>query len=142
MGNVASKRVNIYIDQSAAEAALDTLQKKADGINKKIEACRQSQLKLLDAIADAETAGKATDKLRNQYQELEIKINAYNRQLRDNKEAMTQVQEQMDKSLAPSLGQQKRLVEQLRNELSHMSKDAPGYAEKFRSFQLASAQLD
>src|SRR3954468_17075687 len=106
MGNVANKRVNIYIDQSAAEAALDSLQKKADGINKKIEACRQSQLKLLDAIADAQQAGKATDKLRNQYQELEIKINAYNRQILESKDAMAKVQEQMDKGLSPSLSQQ------------------------------------
>src|SRR4051812_7408502 len=142
MGNVSTKRVSIYIDQAAAEAALENLQKKADGLNKKIDQCRQQQLKLLDAIADNEAQGKSTDKLRNAYQELDIKINAYNRQLRDNKTAMSEVQQQIDKGLNPSLSQQKRLVESLRNELSRMSKDAPGYAEKFENFRIASAQLD
>ena len=142
MSNVSNKRVNIYIDQTAAENALENLQKKADGVNKKIEACRESQNKLLDAIAKNEAAGKPVDKLRNQYQELQIKINSFNKDVRENKTAMDNVQEQINKGLRPSMAQLERQVNSLKNQLRNLSEDAPGYAEKFKAFQLASAHLD
>ena len=37
MANVTNKTVSIFIDQAAAEAALEKLQAKADGFNKKID---------------------------------------------------------------------------------------------------------
>src|SRR6266536_3381029 len=142
MSNVSNKRVNIYIDQTAAENALQNLQKKADGVNKKIEACRESQNKLLAAITKNEAAGAPVDKLRNQYQELQIKINSFNKDQRENKTAMNNVQQQIDKGMRPSMAQLERQVSSLKNQLRNMSQDAKGYANTFKQFQAASAQLD
>ena len=114
MSDIKNKRVNIYIDQTAAEAALVTLQKRADSLNKTIAAGR--------------TEGK------NMASELA--------KLKDVTSSIKEIQDQIDKGLRPSFAQQNTLVTKLRNELKRMSEDAPGYAEKFKSYMAATAEFN
>jgi len=67
MADIKNKRVNIYIDQSSAEDALQKLQTKADGFNNKIQKCRDQQTKLLEEIKKSEAAGKDVTKLQQKY---------------------------------------------------------------------------
>lgn len=114
MSDIKNKKVIIAIDQTAAENALQKLQLQADKLNKKIQEGRD--------------AGKSmTSELKK---------------LEDVTSSMKKVQDQIDKGLRPSIAQQNTLVTQLRNELKRMSEDAPGYAQKFQSFQKATAELN
>lgn len=114
MSDVKNKTVNIYIDQAAAQTALEKLQVAADKLNKKID--------------EGRLAGKAMV--------AEIK------KLAETQDAIKGVQAQIDNGLRPSFVQTQNQVTKLRNELKHMSEDAPGYAEKFQAFQKARAELD
>lgn len=142
MGDVTSKRVNIYIDQTAAETALEKLQVKADGFNKKIDEGRTKQKLLNDEIVKAAAAGKSTDKLTDQYKSLEKQITATTKSLATTTEAQKKLQTQIDSGIRPSLVQQGNLVKSLRNQLINLSQDAPGYAEKFQAFRKATTTLD
>ena len=142
MSDVKNKHVNIYIDQTAAEASLDKLQTKADGFNKKIDDCRKKQAALNDEIKKAADAGNSTTKLESQYKSLEKEVASTTSKLNDTTASMKKVQDQIDKGLRPSFAQQEKLVTSLRNQLKQLSEDAPEYAAKFKSFQSASGELD
>jgi TP901 family phage tail tape measure protein len=142
MSDIQSKTVRIYIDHAAAEVALENLQKGADGFNKKIEKARLEQAKLLQKIAENEKAGKDTNKLQAQYDRLGKSINTVTDQLENNAKAQKKVTDDMNSGLRPSLAQTERLVTKLRNELRGMSEDAEGYADKFKKFRNATAELD
>ncbi|NNV57379.1 phage tail tape measure protein [Limnovirga soli] len=142
MGNISSKTVSIYIDQTAAVTALENLQFKADGFSKKIENARKEQEKLKKQIEDTSAAGGSITKLQERYDQLSTKVNGYNKTLRETAEAQKKIQDSIDKGLRPSFTQQERLVNALRNQLRQMSEDAPGYAEKFKKFRESSAELD
>jgi len=58
------------------------------------------------------------------------------------KSSINELKNTIDKGLRPSFVQQQQLVRQLRNELSRMSEDAPRYAEKFKSLQTATNELN
>lgn len=142
MGNISSKTVSIYIDQTAAVTALENLQSKADGFSKKVENARKEQQKLKKEIEDTGAAGGSITKLQERYDQLGTKVNAYNKTLRETAEAQKKLQDSIDKGLRPSFAQQERLVTALRNQLKQLSEDAPGYAEKFKKFRESSAELD
>lgn len=114
MAETTNRSVSIYIDQTAAQVALEQLQKKADQLTRSI------------------TQGQAAG--RNMSQEL--------RRLADTQSSITAVQNALDRGLRPSLVQQENLVRQLRNELRRMSEDAPGYAQRFSAFRNATQELD
>lgn len=113
MADVKNKSVNIYIDQTSALQALDVLQKKADKLTLSIDAGR--------------TAGK--------------NMNAEIKKLEETKAAIANVQEQIDKGLAPSLKQQQSLVTKLNNELKLMSQSDPAFASKSAEYQKQNALL-
>jgi TP901 family phage tail tape measure protein len=142
MADVKNKRIVIFIDQAAAEAALEKLQVKADGFNKKIDESRKKQEALLEKIREGESAGKNVDRLKDQYTKLSATISTTNKSLKENGDAQNKIKEQIDKGLRPSLAQQEKLVTSLRNQLKHLSEDAPLYAQKFTAFQKATAELD
>ena len=96
MADIKNKRVNIYIDQSSAEDALQKLQTKADGFNNKIQKCREQQTKLLDEIKKSEAAGKDVTKLQDKYNNLNTQINATNKSLKDNASALQKLQTKAD----------------------------------------------
>jgi TP901 family phage tail tape measure protein len=142
MADVKNKTVAIYIDQSAAINAFDSLQKKADGFSKKIEQCREKQRELLKVINDTSSSAAAIKKAEKEFNSLEKTINASNQSLLKTKDAQKLVQDQMDLGLRPSISQTETLVRRLRNELKHLSEDAPGYAKKFEAYQKAVLELD
>lgn len=113
MGNISSKTVSIYIDSTAADRALVSLQLQADKLNKKID--------------DGRNAGK------NMTAELKrlTEVNA----------SIKSVQDQIDKGLKPSIAQQTTLVTQLRNELRRLSESDPQFAEKLKNYQRQNEEL-
>ena len=142
MADVTNKTVKIYIDNSAAEFALVSLQGKADVFSDKIKKATENQQLLLNKIKENEAAGKDITKLQTQYSELGNKINAATKGLQDNQVAQKKLQEQIDSGVRPSLAQMERQVISLRNQLRNMREDAPGYAAKFESFKKAEIQLN
>jgi hypothetical protein len=111
--DIKSKRVNIYIDQQAAESALVKLQAQAD--------------KFSASIAKGQAAGKSMVTELN-------KLSTVN----DN---IKKVQDQMDKGLKPSIQQQTTLVTQLRNELKRLSESDPQFAAKVENFKKQNSEL-
>ena len=142
MADVTNKTVKIYIDNSAAEFALVSLQSKADLFSSKIKKASEDQQQLLNKIKESEAAGKDISKLQTQYSELGNKINAATKGLQENAAAQKKLQDQIDSGVRPSLAQMERQVVSLRNQLRNMSEDAPGYAAKFESFKKAETQLN
>ncbi len=140
--NVSNKTVSIFIDQTAAETALDSLQRKATGFSDKIEQARKRQKELNEQIVKIGPDGKGIEKLDKEYQKLDKEIKANTKSVTDNAAAQKKLQDAIDNGLRPSFAQQERLVTSLRNQLKQLSQDAPGYAEKFKSFQSAKTQLD
>jgi TP901 family phage tail tape measure protein len=105
---------SIYLDQTAAEVALEKL-------NKQVE-------KLEATIKRGNKAGKdMTEELKK---------------LGEKKTAIDEIKNAIDKGLRPSLIQQEQLVRNLRNELKRMSEDAPRYAEKFQAYRNATSELN
>jgi hypothetical protein len=113
MGDVKNKRINIYIDQQAADVALVKLQVQADKLNKSI------------------AAGQASGK--SMVAELK-KLDSVNSSIKS-------VTDQLDKGLKPSLAQQTTLVIQLRNELKRLSESDPSFTAKLKNFQQQNAEL-
>jgi hypothetical protein len=107
MSDTSNKRVNIFIDQTAAEVALIKLQSQADVLTKKIAAGQQAGVNMVKEL-------KKLD---------EVKVK------------MQDVTNQLDKGLAPSLTQQRNLVKQLNNELQNFSKSDPAFKEKAKILQ-------
>lgn len=114
MSAPTNRTVNIYINSSAAQTTLESLQKRAD--------------KLTDAIQKGEKAGKdMTDSIQ--------KLGSTNRQIE-------QLNNIISGKMAPTLEMVKARAQELRRELSRMSADAPGYAQKFEEFKKVSAELN
>jgi hypothetical protein len=113
MADITNKRINIYIDQQAAETALQKLQVQADNLTKKI------------------TAGQAAGK--SMVAELS-KLDGVN-------DSIKKVQSQLDNGLKPSLAQQTTLVTQLRNELKRLSESDPSFAAKLKNYQAQNTEL-
>lgn len=105
---------SIYLDQSAAEVALERLTKNVEKLEASIKKGNKAGKDMTAEIAKLNTAKKSVDELKNA----------------------------IDKGLRPSFVQQEQLVRNLRNELRRMSEDAPGYAQKFQSFRTATAELN
>jgi membrane-associated protease RseP (regulator of RpoE activity) len=112
-GDIKNKRVNIYIDQTAAQAAYDKLIAQQTKWTKSIE------------------AGQAQGK--SMVNELK-KLDGVNSQIKN-------LQNQMDNGLKPTLQQQKNLVAQLRNELNRLSESDPKFAKLTENFKKQSAEL-
>lgn len=113
MSTPTNRTVNIYINHDKAEASLKKLQ-------------AQTQKLKADIVA-GEKAGKDMSK---SIEELGKK-----------KAQIEQLSGVISGKMAPSLTMVRQRVRELRNELQHMSADAPGYAAKFESFKKASAHL-
>jgi DNA-directed RNA polymerase subunit F len=113
MADIKTKRVNIFIDQSAASAAYEKL--------------IAQQAKYTKSIADGTAAGK------NMVTQMK-RLDEVNGQIK-------KVQDQMDKGLKPSLQQQTTLVTQLRNELKRLSESDPQFSVKLENFKKQNAEL-
>lgn len=105
---------SIYLDQTAAEVALEKLNKQVEKLESTIKRGTKAGKDMTAEIAKLDKAKAGVDELKNA----------------------------IDKGLRPSLVQQKELVRNLRNELSRMSEDAPRYAEKFSAYKNATAELN
>ena len=142
MADTLNKQVKIYIDNTAAEFALESLQTKAKGFTDAIQRARDKQAELNQKIAEANAAGKDISKLQTSYNELGNKINGTTKSLNENAIAQKKLQDQIDSGIRPTMAQMERQVMSLRNQLRNMSEDVPGYAAKFDSFKKAEAQLN
>ena len=114
MSDISKKSVSIYIDQTAANLAIADLNAKAK--------------ELRDTIERGTAAGK--------------NMNAEIKRLASTNTSIKSVQDQIDAGLRPSLNQTYNQVAKLRAELTKMSEDAPGYAEKFESFKKVSLEFN
>ncbi len=111
---VVQRRVQVIIEESGADKALENLNKQADKLSKSIEKGQKAGRDMTAELTKLEQVkSKATD--------LEKVISG---------------------KVAPSFRQVSSAVNKLRNELALMSKDAPGYAEKFKRFQEVSQTFD
>jgi TP901 family phage tail tape measure protein len=142
MANVTNKTVSIFIDQQAAEAALEKLQIKADGFNKKIDDTRKKQALLNQEIQKAEAAGKSTTKLEQQYRSLEKEIASTTVKFNENAAAQKNLQDQIDKGIAPSLRQQESLVRTLRNQFVDLHEGTQQYVDGLKNLRQAETELD
>ena len=106
-GAPVTRQVNIYINNASAEKAMDSLKLKAD--------------KLQLSIDNGTKAGKDMTK------QLE--------QLGQVKGKMQELGDVISGKITPQLLQVKTRVQELERELSKMSSDAPGYADKFKEFE-------
>ncbi len=111
--DVKNKRVNIYIDQTAATAAYDKL--------------IAQQTKLNKTIAEGTANGK--------------NMTASIKQLDTVTASIKKVQDQIDKGLKPSFQQQTTLVTQLRNEIKRLSESDPQFAAKLANFKKQNEEL-
>ncbi len=139
--NVSKKTVSIYIDQQAAENALERLQVKADGFNKKIDDTRKKQELLNEKIAKLDAAGKSTTELQKKYDNLSKSTQNYTTNLESNAKQQLKITEQMEKGLLPSLAQQRDLVRKLSSELDRLGQSDPNFAGKAANFQKQNEQL-
>jgi TP901 family phage tail tape measure protein len=96
MADVKNKQVNIYIDQTAAFNALEKLQSKADGFNKKIQECRDKQTQLLEKIKQSEAAALNIDSLTKEYSSLSKEIDTNTKKLADNKNEINNTKQQIE----------------------------------------------
>lgn len=112
--DVKNKRVNIFIDQAAAEVALNKLQQTADKLNKK--------------IAELQASGKSAA--------------AEMKKLGDTNESIKKIQDQIDKGLGPSITQQKNLIRQLNNELQHLPINTQEFIDKLKEIEKQQSILD
>ncbi|MCK9402922.1 MAG: phage tail tape measure protein [Chitinophagaceae bacterium] len=142
MSDVKNKRVVIFIDQAAAEDALGRLQVKADGFNTKIANARKEQEKLLQKIKDTAAAGGDIKKLEARYNELGIKINGYNKSLKETGDAQLKIKQQIDSGITPSFKQMENYVSRLRNELKRFIGTQEELDAKSAVYKKASADLD
>lgn len=110
---VVNRRISIYIDQDSAVAAQQKLQA---GFDKSAQKVKQLQAAGKDATAEIAKMASLKDKL----------------------ETMNGV---VEGRLTPSFNMVKKSVQDLRRELTQMSQDAPGYAQKFQQFQQVNAQF-
>lgn len=112
-GDIKTKRVNIYIDQQAAEAAYKRLSAEQEKWTKKIEEGQASGKKMVTEL-------KRLDEVNT---------------------SLKKVQDQMDRGLKPSLIQQTQLVSKLRNELKRMSETDKEFTVKVEIFRKQNAEL-
>ena len=101
-----TRRLNVIIDESGAQKALDRL--------------TASEKKLVAEIEKGNKAGKDMSKSLTELGNTKGKI-----------ESLTGV---ISGRLAPSLRQTETAARNLKRELDNMSRDAPGYAAKFAKF--------
>ncbi len=94
MSDIQKKTVSIYIDQAASETALEKLQVKADGFNKKIDEARQKQTALRQEIEKLEPAAKTVDGLRKDYDTLAKSVSATTKNLAENSNQQRALKEQ------------------------------------------------
>lgn len=137
MAEVINRRIDIYIDQQAATAALQQLEKKQAFYNQRIDECRQKQQDLRQKITQAAAAGKDISKLQTQYDSVTTAIKDATSELGKNEKAAQKLKDQIAGGLGSTLSQQEKLVTSLRNELRNLSENAPGYAEKFEAYRKA-----
>jgi TP901 family phage tail tape measure protein len=142
MAEVVNRRVDIYIGHQAAEAALGQLEKKQAQFNKRIDECRTKQADLQVRIAKAAAAGESIHGLQKQYDKVSESIKATTAQLDKNATAQQKLKDQIASGLNSTFAQQQALVLKLRNELKHLSDNAPGYAEKLKAYEGAVATFD
>lgn len=114
MSTPVNKTVNIYINHDKAEASLERLHAQTEKLVKKIEQGRKEGKDMSKEMA----------------------------QLGKKKKDIEQLEAVISGKMTPTIRQVRDYVRQLRNELSNMSKDAPGYAEKFAEFEKASKNLN
>jgi hypothetical protein len=111
---VVQRRLQIVIDESGADQALKRLQASTSKLEKEIEKGTQ--------------AGKD--------------MTAELTKLGQQKARITELEGVLSGKLQPTLRQTEAAVRKLRSELANMSKDTPGYAEKFKAFRAAEDQLN
>lgn len=138
MSDVVNRRINIYIDQQAAIAALQQLEKKQSFYNQRVDECRFKQQDLQLKIQQAAAAGKDVSKLQAQYDRVTASLKEATSELSKNEKASSQLKEQIDSGLSSTFAQQEKLVSRLRNELRNMAENSPAYAEKLAAYTQAS----
>jgi hypothetical protein len=126
-----------FQDTAFQEAAIG-----AEHLANEIAGAKTQQKALREEIKLGEGAQRTIKSAENEYRSLEKSIEANTKSAKKLTDAQREIQSQIDRGLRPSLVETRNLVTQLRNELSRMSEDAPGYAQKFEKFQNASAELN
>lgn len=111
---VVQRRVQIIIDESGAKPAYDRLLKQQEKLTKSISEGQKAGRDMTTELAKLEQVNGRVSELGNV----------------------------ISGKVAPSFRQTKQAVESLRKELALMSKDAPGYADKFKKFQEVSQTFD
>jgi TP901 family phage tail tape measure protein len=137
MAEVINRRIDIYIDQQGATAALQQLEKKQALYNQRIDECRQKQQDLKQKIIQAAAAGKDISKLQNQYDSVTAALKDVTNEFSKNEKAAQKLKDQIANGLGSTFSQQEKLVSRLRNELKNLSENAPGYAEKLKEYSKA-----
>ena len=141
MSDVTNKRVHIYIDQSSAEMALEKLQSKADGFNKKIEDCRQKQTQLLEKIKQSEAAAANIDTLKASYNNVGKEIDATRKKLQQNDEQTRIVKrniEELSRTYELSAAKQR----QLQDQIAQAKGDGKSTASLERQLNAVNRELD
>lgn len=108
-----NRTANIHINTASAERSLERLTKRSESLSKEIKKGQDAGEAMKDELADLARVNSKIEELKGI----------------------------MSGELAPSIRLVKKRVSELHRELDSMSKDAPGYAAKFREFQDASKYL-
>jgi hypothetical protein len=141
MADIRNKTASIYIDDTAAQAALTNLQQKADGLNKSIDETRKRQKALTDEIARAKAAGENYSKQSKELSKLNTELGKGSKALVDNTAKQKALQQQIDTKTGPSLKQQQALVNKLVNEFKNLGSNSEAAASKLKEIEGASKTL-
>jgi hypothetical protein len=141
MADIRNKTASIYIDDTAAQAALTNLQQKADGLNKSIDETRKRQKALTDEIARAKAAGENYSKQSKELSKLNTELGKGSKALVDNTAKQKALQQQIDTKTGPSLKQQQALVNKLVNEFKNLGSNSEAAASKLKEIESASKSL-
>lgn len=108
-----NRTANIHINTASAEKALGRLETRSEKLSKAIKDGQAAGHDMKEELSDLANVNKRIEELKGI----------------------------MSGELAPSIRMVQKRVRELDRELSNMSKDAPGYAAKFREFEHASKYL-
>jgi hypothetical protein len=132
MADIRNKTASIYIDDTAAQTALQNLQQKADGLNKTIDDTRKKQKALTDEIARAKDAGENYSKQQQQLSKLNTELGKTEKALQGNVTQQKALAQQIDSKVGPSLKQQQVLVSKLVNEYKNLGANSEAAANKLK----------
>jgi len=142
MADLTSKTVKIYIDNSAAEYSLEKLNEKAALFSKSLEKAKDKQALLNREIQAVGNSGGNIDKLKVELDKVTASANQLQTGLNKTNKETISLKEQIDKGLNPSLAQQERYVQMLKNQLRNLSSSTQEYGEKIIEFKKADATLN